>query len=104
MDFIVHLPMTKNGFDCIWVVVDYLSNRAHFIPTRTNVNAKEVAKLFIENIFKLHGVPEVIVSDRASKFIISFWKCFHSLMGTKLGLSTANHALTDGQTERINRT
>ena len=51
MDFIVHLPMTKNGFDSIWVVVDYLSKRAHFIPTRTNVNAKEVAKLFIENIF-----------------------------------------------------
>ena len=104
MDFIVHLPVTKRGFDSIWVVVDYLSKRAHFIPTRTNVNAKEVAKLFIENIFKLHGVPDVIVSDRDSKFISTFWKSFHSIMGTKLALSTANHAQTDGQTERINRT
>ena len=104
MDFIVHLPITKNGFDSIWVVVDYLSKRAHLIPTRTNVNAKEVAKLYIENIFKLHGVPDVIVSDRDSKFISSFWKSFHSIMGTKLALSTANHAQTDGQTERINRT
>ena len=86
------------------MVVDYLSKRAHFVPTRTNVSTRGVANLYVEHIFKLHGIPDVIVSDRDSKFVSSFWKSLHSLMGTQLALSTANHAQTDGQTERINRT
>ena len=104
MDLIVQLPKTDKGFDSIWVIVDYLSKRAHFIPTKTNVTAKELAQLFIENIFKLHGLPEVIVSDRDPKFISEFWKSIHKNMGIKLALSSANHAQTDGQTERTNRT
>lgn len=104
MDFIVHLPVTRNGNDSIWVVVDYLSKRAHFIPTKTKINAQEVAQLFIENVFKLHGLPQVIVSDRDPKFISSFWSSLHSMLGTELAISTANHAQTDGQTERVNRT
>ena len=73
MDFIVQLPLTKQGFDAIFVVVDRLSKRAHFIPTHTTVTAPEVAKLFFNIIFKDHGLPRIIVSDRDAKFTSKFW-------------------------------
>ena len=104
MDFIVQLPRTARGHDSIWVIVDYLSKRAHFIPTRTNINSRQLAQLFIENIFRLHGLPQIIVSDRDPKFISHFWRSLNQLFGIELALSTANHAQTDGQTERTNRT
>ena len=104
MDFIVQLPLTKAGYDTIFVIVDRLSKRAHFIPTTTNVTAPEVAKLFFNQIFRLHGLPQVIVSDRDPKFVSKFWQDLLKRLGTKLAMSTAYHPQTDGQTERMNRT
>lgn len=104
MDFIVQLPQTKTGFDAVLVCVDRLSNMVHCIPTTTTVTAEEVSKLYVNNIFRLHGLPTVIVSDRDPKFVGHFWKAFHKILGTKLSLSTAHHPQTDGQTERANRT
>jgi hypothetical protein len=104
MDFIVQLPRTKRGHDAIYVVVDKLSKRSYFIPTTTNVTAPQVAKLFLEHVLRNgHGLPEVIVSDRDSKFTSRFWKELWSLLGSKLAMSTAFHPQTDGQTENTNR-
>lgn len=104
MDFIVQLPTTRNKHDAIVVFLDRLSKRAHFCPTHTSVTAPEVAKIFFSNIFKNHGLPQVIVSDRDAKFTSRFWKTLFEQLGTKLAMSTAFHPQTDGQTERMNRT
>ena len=104
MDFIVQLPKTKTGKDCIVVFVDRLSKMVHFVSTVTTATAPDVAEIFINNIFKLHGLPKVIVSDRDAKFTSNFWKAFMRKMGTKVAMSTAYHPQTDGQTERTNRT
>ena len=104
MDFILELPKTKSGFNSIWVVVDRLTKRTHFIPTRTTVSAEEVAHLFIEHIFRHHGMPATIVSDRDSKFTSKFWSELLTSLGTKLKMTVAYRAQGDGQTERQNRT
>jgi transposase InsO family protein len=62
-----------------------------------------LAKLYIENIVKLHGVPSRIVSDRGTQFTSRFWKSLHKAMGTKLDFSSAYHPQTHGQTERVNQ-
>jgi transposase InsO family protein len=82
--------------------VDRLTKVAHFIPVKTKYNGPKLAKLYIEKIVCLHGVPKKIVSDRGSQFISHFWKAVHESLGTKLNFSTAYHPQTDGQTERIN--
>jgi reverse transcriptase-like protein/integrase-like protein/aspartyl protease/chromodomain-containing protein len=104
MDFIVQLPLSKNGYDAILVVVDRLSKAAIFCAMKTTATAPDVATLFFENVCRRHGFPTSIVSDRDSKFTSLFWKSLWSLFGTKLKMSTANHPQTDGQTERTNRT
>ncbi|KAL1920728.1 uncharacterized protein VTP21DRAFT_11363 [Calcarisporiella thermophila] len=104
MDFIFQLPKTKRGFDAILVIVDRLTKRAHFIPTTTNASAVEVAEIFMQNIFKLHGLPAHIISDRDPQFTSRFWKALFEKLGTRLAMSTAFHPQTDGQTERTNRT
>lgn len=105
MDFIVQLPKTKNGYDAIMVVVDKLTKRAYFIPTTTTATAPDTALLYFKHVSKNgHGIPEIIVSDRDSKFTSLFWKSLWSLLDTKLAMSTAFHPETDGQTERMNRT
>jgi hypothetical protein len=103
MDFIVQLPKTDSGFDAIMVVVDRLSKMIHCIPMHTTDTARDVANLYLTNIFRFHGLPRTIVSDRDSKFA-RFWRALHGLFETKLSISTAYHPQTDGQTERANRT
>ena len=68
------------------------------------MSAPEVARIFIDHIFRLHGLPSVIVSDRAPRFTGNFWKSLNKILGVKLAMSTAFHPQTDGQTERMNRT
>ena len=104
LDFVVRLPLTKEGHDAILVVVDRLTKHVHFIPTHTSVTAPEVAKLFLAHVFKLHGMPCIIVSDRDAKFTSRFWKALLETLGTRAAMSTAFHPQTDGQTERANRT
>ena len=104
IDFIVQLPKTKTGMTSILVVVDRLSKRAHFLPTTTEVTVPEVAKLFFNQIFRLHGLPQYIVSDCDPKFISKFWQELLKCTGVKTMMSTAHHPQTDGQTERTNRT
>jgi hypothetical protein len=103
MDFVVGLPKTQKGHDSIWVIVDRLTKVAHFLPVRTTYGGEKLAKLYIENIVKLHGVPRRIVSDRGTQFTSRFWKSWHKAMGTKLDFSSVYHPQTDGQTERVNQ-
>ena len=103
MDFMVALPTTKDGYNAIMVIVDRLTKRSIFIKTKMTNTAEDTAKLFIENYFKLHGMPKTIISDRDTKFTSIFWSSFIKLLGTKHRLSSAFRPQTDGQTERTNR-
>jgi hypothetical protein len=76
----------------------------HIIPSRINYTARQMAELMFEHIYKLHGLPRFIVSDRDVLFTSTFWKHLHSLVGTKLNMSSAYHPQSDGGTERANRT
>jgi hypothetical protein len=103
MDYIVQLPRTPRGYDAILVVVDRLTKRAHFLATRTNVTAAETAQLFVDQVFRLHGLPKTMVTDRDARFVGHFWRALFNLLDVKLTPSTAFHPQTDGQTERTNR-
>jgi transposase InsO family protein len=100
MDFVTGLPRTSRGFDSAWVIVDRLTKSAHFLPVKTTYSAAQYAKLYVERIVSLHGVPLSIISDRGPQFTAHFWRSFQAALGTRLDLSTAFHPQTDGQSER----
>ena len=100
MDFIVSLPNTLGKFDSVWVIVDRLTKSAHFILVKVTYNVEKLAKLYISEIVRLHGVPLSIISDRGTQFTSMFWRTLHAELGTRLDLSTAFHPQVDGQSER----
>ena len=101
-DFIVELPKTTNGNSCILVVVDRLTKESHFIPCDAEITAPHLASLFLQNIYRLHGLPKDIVSDRGTLFTSKFWKSFLKLLSIQPNYSTAFHPQSDGQTEIVN--
>ncbi len=104
MDFIMCLPETERGYTAILVVVDKLTKMVHLIPTTVHVTGEETARLFMDHVWKYHGIPESIVSDRDPRFTGKFMTEFWRILGTSQRKSTAFHPQTDGQTERTNRT
>ena len=64
MDFITELPRTRAGNDAIWTIIDRFSKQAHFIPVKKTIKADHMAKVFLAQIFKNHGMPKTIVSER----------------------------------------
>jgi hypothetical protein len=100
MDFMVSLPPSR-GFDAIMVVVDRFSKMAHVIPTKDEATTQETGRLFFSHVFKHHGLPKDIVSDRDPKFISKFWRALWKHMGLKLKMSISFRPQTDGQTERV---
>nr|CAH67116.1 H0502G05.7 [Oryza sativa] len=102
LDFIEGLPRSDHS-NCILVVVDKFSKYAHFLPLSHPFTALSVAKLFMKHIFKLHGLPLVIISDRDKVFTSQLWEHLFEGAGTKLHFSSAYHPQSDAQTERVNQ-
>ena len=102
VDFIAELP-DAHGFDAIMNVVDTTGKRAHFIPTHTTVTAEGAANIYLREIWKHHGLPRRIVSDRGPQFVAQFMRELLRLLGIHRATSTAYHPQTDGQTERVNQ-
>lgn len=102
MDFIEGLPLSK-GANVIFVVVDRYTKFAHFLPLRHPFSALQVAKVYLNNVASLYGLPKSIVSDRDKVFTSNFWQTLFKRFEIPLHLSTTYHPQSDGQTERVNQ-
>jgi hypothetical protein len=103
MDFVFGLPPDPVGNTGIIVFVDRLSKCTHMAPVKTSVTGPQAAAIYYDLVFRLHGMPETLVSDRDPRFTGFFWQALMTRLGSRLAMSTADHPQTDGQTERVNR-
>ncbi|KAG2967021.1 hypothetical protein PC120_g27013 [Phytophthora cactorum] len=103
MDFVFGLPPEFKRRTGVVVFVDRFSKMVHLAVVPAEVTAVQTARLFVDMVFKHHGMPLDIVSDRDPRFTARFWQEVFTLLGTQLSMSTADHPQTDGQTERVNR-
>ncbi|GMF26570.1 unnamed protein product [Phytophthora lilii] len=103
LDFVFGLPADDRCNTGILVFVCRLSKMVHLAPVPETVRGEQAARLFLENVFRYHGLPETIVSDRDPRFTATFWQTLFRLLEPWLTMSTADHSQTDGQTERVNR-
>ncbi|KAF1334277.1 reverse transcriptase, partial [Globisporangium splendens] len=104
MDFIFGLPADSSKKTGILAIVDRFGKMIHLNAVPAIVTAKQTAQIFLDSVFRLHGMPTEIVSDRDPRFTAAFWQELFRLLGTQLKMSTADHPQTDGQTERVTRT
>ena len=102
VDFITKLPMSK-GHDSILVVCDRFSKMSHFVVTTEKTTAEELARLFRDNVWKLHGLPKSVISNRGPQFAAGLTKELNKMLGIETKLSMAYHLHTDRQTERMNQ-
>jgi len=102
VDFVVELPLSS-GCDTVMTVVDLMLKWAHFIPMHTMVTAEGAARLFLHQVWKLHGLLKCVVSDRRSQFVTCFTRELYRLLEIKLASSIAWHPQTDRQTEHVNQ-
>ena len=99
MDYLGPVPKSASGKDMILITIDRLTKMARFIPTHSSVTSKETADLFLREVFRHHGLPSNIVSDRDPRFTAKFWEALQKALGVELLMSTAEHPQTDGQAE-----
>ena len=102
VDFITKLPVVA-GKDTILVVCDRLFKITHFVVTTEGTSVEELARLFRDNIWKLHGLPESMVSDRGPQFVAELTKELNRILRIETQLSTVFYPQTDGQMEQINQ-
>jgi hypothetical protein len=102
VDFITELPEV-HGFDAIMVVVDILGKHTHMILTHTTITAAGSTRLYLTHVWKLHGLPEAMLSDHGPQFVVEFMHELYHLLDICMALSTAYHPQTDSQTECINQ-
>ena len=102
VDFIMKLPVSR-GHDSILVVCDRFSKMSHFVATTEKTTAKGLAKLFRDNMWKLHGLLESMISDRGLQFVAGLTKKLNKMLGIETKLSTAYHLEIDRQMERTNQ-
>lgn len=102
MEFITNLPCSANK-TMIWVVVDRLTKFAYFVALPTHIAATSLVEVFLTEIYRLHGAPIAIVSDRDKLFVSRFWKTLFKALATTLAFSNSYHPQTDVQTEVLNR-
>ena len=106
MDFIVKLPQSKYQgvlFDSILVIVDRKGKLCHLIPCTETITAEETAQLYMDYVYRHHGLPLDIVSDRGPQFVAKFWETFWKLLNVHPSLTTAYHPEGDGGAERVNQ-
>src|ERR1700723_1644801 len=101
-DMVIGLPPSQ-GSNLILVVVDHYSKQAHFITTTQELSSIGQAKLYLENVWKLHGLPQSIISDRGSTFASKLMKELNEMLRIKTKLSPAYPPQPDGQTEHANQ-
>ncbi|KAK9395797.1 hypothetical protein NXF25_019158 [Crotalus adamanteus] len=101
MDFVVELRENRH-YNVIWTVVDLFSKQAHFIPCKGLPSAHRLVRLFVQHVYRLHGIPRRIISDQGVQFTAQFWRDFIRLVGSSQGLSSAYHPSTNGAAERAN--
>ena len=104
MDFVTGLPRVQGQKDAIWVIVDRLTKCAHFIAIRSDWKVPKLARVYMKEIVRLHGIPKTIMLDRDGRFISKFWRELQGGLGTTLNFSTSFHPQTDGQSERTIQT
>jgi len=101
-DFITKLPIAQE-YNSILVVVDRLTKMVHFISTIEKILAEGLARLFRDNVWKLHGLSKSIISDRGLQFVAGLMRELNQILGIESKMSTAFHPQTDGQMERVNQ-
>lgn len=102
MDFVEGLPNSM-GKNVILVIIDRLTKYGHFLALSHPYTAQGTAKLFLDHIYRLHGLPVSILTDRDKIFTSSFWRELFKALGVQLNLTFAYHPQSDGQTERLNQ-
>jgi Integrase zinc binding domain/Integrase core domain len=102
VDFLTDLPSSQ-GYDSIMIVVDRSSKRVYSVPCNKTITSEGAARLFKDTVWRYKGLPETVISDRGPQFTLEFTRELYKLLGIKQNLSTAAHAQTDGQTERVNQ-
>lgn len=103
MDFLMGLLRSQKENDRIYVVVDRFSKLAHFISCKRTNDASENAILFFKEIFRIHLLPQTILSKKDMKFIVYFWRTVWKKLGTNLSFSSTYHPQTDGKIELVNK-
>jgi len=101
-DFITKLPIAQE-YNSILVVVDRLTKMVHFISTIEKISAEGLARLFRDNMWKLHGLSKSIISDRGLQFMAGLMRELNQMLGIESKMSTAFYPQTDGQMERVNQ-
>ena len=102
VDFVTGLPPSA-GNTVIFTIVDRFSKTVHFVPLPKLPSASETADLMVQHVYRLHGIPQDIVSDRGPQFTSQVWKAFCKALGTSSSLSSGYHPQTNGQTELTNQ-
>lgn len=100
IDFIDDLPLS-NHFSVIFRVVDISTKFSHFFPLSHPYSASQVAEIFFTGVFRLHGLPKSIISDRDAMFTSIFWRELFTRQGTKLAMSSSYYPQFDGQSETV---
>ena len=103
MDFVFGFPADPHKNTGILVLVDRFSKMVHLVAAPESINASACDRVFIDTVFRLHGLPHELVSDQDPRFTAEFWQSVFKTLGTRLQMSTSDHPETDGQTERANR-
>ncbi|KAG2799076.1 hypothetical protein PC113_g24843 [Phytophthora cactorum] len=103
LDFVFGFPADSHGNTGILVFVCRLSKMVHLAPVPDMVTGEHAARLFVDVVFRHHGLPETFVSNRDPGFTAAFWKTLFQLLGTRLHMSTADYPQTDDQRELANR-
>ncbi|GKD43703.1 putative reverse transcriptase domain-containing protein [Tanacetum coccineum] len=97
MDFITKLPMSSQGYDTIWAIVDRLTKSSIFLPMRETDPMENLARMYLKEVITRHGIPVSIICDCDPRFASNFWRLLQKALGTNLDMSTAYHPQTDGQ-------